>query len=148
MMKGRSSKAGGKLAKNEKGTTLIAANTRIVGDLCFKDQLYIDGVVEGNVIADADTQCTVILSEEGSVVGEIRAPQVVINGKVIGNVYATARLELAAKAAIEGNVYYKLIEMQLGAMVDGQLLHSDDHAQEKDNVHSLPVTEEKAPGNT
>jgi len=62
---------------------------------------------------------------------------VVINGTVEGNVYASARVELAAKARVKGNVYYQLIEMQLGAMVDGQLLHEDSLGGA--NVHRFPA---------
>ncbi|MCR9279276.1 MAG: polymer-forming cytoskeletal protein [Pseudomonadaceae bacterium] len=136
MMKGKSGSGG----KVEKGTTLVAANTRIIGDVRFTDQLFLDGVVEGNVIADDSEKATVIVSEEGSVIGEIRAPHVVINGTVEGNVFAGARVELAAKARVKGNVHYKLIEMQLGAMVDGQLLHADDAS----NVLELPLSDDSA----
>lgn len=130
----------GSNGKMEKGTTLVASNTRVIGDIRFSDQLFIDGVIEGNVIAEDGDKATVIVSEEGRVVGEIRAPHVVINGAIEGNVFAAERVELASKARVKGNVHYKLIEMQLGAMVDGQLLHSDD----ANNVHPLPVTGEES----
>lgn len=128
--------------KAHKGVTLIAPNTEVVGDLRFKDQLYVNGHVEGNVLAADEasaekTSATVIVSEGGSVSGEIRVPNVVINGVVEGNVYASARVELAAKARVKGNVYYQLIEMQLGAMVDGQLLHED--VPGASNVHRFPA---------
>ncbi len=64
-------------------------------------------------------------------------PNVVINGTVEGDVYASARLELAARARVKGNVYYQLIEMQLGAMVDGQLLHEE--VPEGGNVRPFPA---------
>lgn len=122
--------------KLDKGVTLIAANTEVVGDVRFKDQLYVNGRVDGNVLAGDEDGATVIISEEGSVKGEIRVPNVVINGQVDGNVYANARVELAAKARVKGNVYYQLIEMQLGAMVDGQLLHEESPAGA--SVHPFP----------
>lgn len=122
--------------KLEKGVTLIAASSEVVGDLRFKDQLYVNGRVEGNVLSD-DEGATVIISEGGCVAGEIRVPNVVINGQVEGNVFASVRLELAAKARVTGNVYYQLIEMQLGAMVDGQLLH--DQGPEAATVHRFPA---------
>lgn len=123
--------------KIEKGVTLVAANTEISGDVKFEDQLYINGRVNGNVLADAGSKATVIVSEEGTVKGEIRVPNVVINGMVEGNIYASARMELATKAQVKGNVYYTLIEMQLGAMVDGQLVHDEKLAAESKNVHPL-----------
>lgn len=123
--------------KVQKGVTLIAPDTDVVGDVRFKDQLYVNGHVEGNVLAADEAAATVIISEAGSVHGEIRVPNVVINGTVEGNVYASTRVELAAKARVTGNVYYQLIEMQLGAMVDGQLLHED--APGASNVHRFPA---------
>ena len=124
--------------KVDKGVTLIAPNTEVVGDIRFKDQLYVNGYVEGNVLsAEEGSGATVIISEEGSVKGEIRVPNVVINGEVEGNVYASSRVELAARARVKGNVYYELIEMQLGAMVDGQLLH--EQAADSAEVHPFPA---------
>jgi cytoskeletal protein CcmA (bactofilin family) len=125
--------------KVHKGVTLIAPNTEVVGDIRFKDQLYINGHVDGNVVAGAESgrDATVVISEEGSVKGEIRVPNVVINGEIEGNVYAATRVELAARARVKGNVYYQLIEMQLGATVDGQLLHEQE--PESASVHRFPA---------
>ena len=139
------------MAKNkiEKGVTLIAANTAITGDIKFDDQLYINGHVEGNIVAEDGTEATVVVSDEPSVSGEIRVPHVVVNGRVEGNVYATARMELAAKSPVKGNVYYKLIEMQLGAMVDGQLVHDETmgSAADKPNVHAFPGEDQESLSN-
>ncbi len=122
--------------KLDKGVTLIAANTEVEGDVRFADQLYINGHVKGNIIAEEDGNATLVVSEEGSVSGEIRVPNVVINGSVEGNVFAGERVELASKARVSGNVYYKLIEMQLGAMVDGQMVHKEDPSAQ---VHPFPA---------
>jgi cytoskeletal protein CcmA (bactofilin family) len=128
----------------EKGVTLIAANTEVAGDVHFVNQLYINGHIKGNITADVGSDATVVVSEEGSVAGEIRVPNVVVNGRVEGNVYATSRMELARNAEVKGNVYYKLIEMQLGAMVDGQLVHDETLGAETPNVHPFPETPESA----
>lgn len=111
-------------SKIEKGVTLIAANTEIEGHLRFEDQLYISGKVIGNVVSDQEA-ATVVISEEGVLEGEIRVANVVINGRVSGDVYAASHLELAKNARVSGNVHYKLLEMHLGARVDGQLVHED-----------------------
>jgi cytoskeletal protein CcmA (bactofilin family) len=60
---------------------------------------------------------------KGRVEGEIRVPNVIINGEVKGNVYATGRLELAPKSRVEGNVFYRMVEMAAGAEVNGSLTH-------------------------
>jgi cytoskeletal protein CcmA (bactofilin family) len=135
---------GSRKGSSEKGVTLIAANTEVSGDVHFVNQLYINGHIKGNVTADDGTDATVIVSDEGAVTGEIRVPNVVVNGRVEGNIYAAGRMELAAKAEVKGNVYYKLIEMQLGAMVDGQMVHDDTLGSGKPNVHPFPENQESA----
>ena len=118
----------------DKGVTLVAAHTEVIGDIKFTDQLYISGKVNGNVIADHE-KATVVISDEGCVAGEVRVPNVIINGLIEGNVFASNKVELAAQAKVRGNLHYNLIEMQLGAMVDGQLLHEVEDAS--GNVHPL-----------
>ena len=131
--------AGGKAAN---GATLISENTRVSGDIHFSDQLFVNGYIDGNVTADADGTATLVISEVGTVNGEIKVPFVVINGSVVGDVHAITRVELASNAKISGNVYYKLIEMQLGAMVDGQLVHATDDVTEKASNHPSQRGEE------
>ncbi len=133
-----------KKSSAEKGVTLIAANTEVSGDVNFVNQLYINGRVNGNISADVGSDATVVVSEEGSVSGEIHVPNVVVNGSVEGNVYATNRMELARNAEVKGNVYYRLIEMQLGAMVDGQLVHDETLGAEQQNVHPFPDSTDSA----
>ena len=123
--------------KMDKGVTLIAPHTEVIGDIKFSDQLYVAGKVTGNVLADKEG-ATVVISEEGCIAGEVRVPNVVIAGLIEGNVYASHKVELAAQARVQGNLYYKLIEMQLGALVDGQLVH-EEAPNTGENVHKLNV---------
>lgn len=125
-------------SKIDKSVTLIAGDTELIGDVRFTNQLYVNGRVTGNVLAENDS-ATLIISEEGYVAGEVTVPNVVINGVVEGNVYASNRVELAAHAKVKGNLYYKLIEMHLGAMVDGQLVHEEKSEAPTRNVHTLPL---------
>jgi cytoskeletal protein CcmA (bactofilin family) len=67
----------------------------------------------------------ITLAEQGSIEGEVRAPVVVINGRLVGDVYAEERIELAAKARVQGNLYYKVVEMSAGAQLTGRLIHAD-----------------------
>lgn len=103
--------------------TLISAKTSIQGDVHFSGGLHVDGRIQGKVVADEGGDAVLRVSEVGEVEGDIVAPHVIINGTVHGDVYASAHLELAAKASIHGNVYYNLIEMAMGAAVNGNLVH-------------------------
>jgi len=107
-----------------KGATLIANNTRIEGDIHFSDQLLVNGEINGNIQADSESDAGLTVSAKGVVSGEIRVPNVVINGRVQGDIHATRHVELAAEARVEGNVHYHLIEMVMGARVDGSLVYT------------------------
>lgn len=84
----------------------------------------------GNIIADEGEAAMLTLSEKGRVQGEIRVAHQLINGRVNGHIYASEHVELAAKAHIDGNVFYRFLEMAMGAEVNGQLVHTS----EDDNV--------------
>lgn len=113
----------GKSMKPEAGITLIANNCELVGDVHFSDQLLVNGVIKGNVYAQEGSKGVVTVSEKGRVKGEIRAPKIIVNGKVFGDIHSDKHVELAARAEIKGNVYYNLIEMVMGSRVDGNLVH-------------------------
>ncbi len=51
---------------------------------------------------------------------------IVLNGIVRGDVYANKRVELGPTARVIGNVYYNLIEMAIGAEINGKLVHQPD----------------------
>jgi cytoskeletal protein CcmA (bactofilin family) len=104
--------------------TLIGAQVVIRGDLTFSGGLYIEGRVVGKVIAEDGAQAAVTLSETGIVEGEIRAPVVIINGRLTGDVHASDKVELAANARVQGNVHYQVVEMSAGAQLTGRLIHA------------------------
>ena len=103
--------------------TLISSRTTVEGDVHFSGGLHVDGRIRGKVVADEGTDAVLRISEVGEVTGDINAPHVIINGTVNGDVYASAHLELAEKASINGSVYYNLIEMAMGAPVNGNRVH-------------------------
>lgn len=110
---------------------LIGAGTTVEGDITFEGGLRIDGHVKGNVIAKEGKPGTLILSEAAHLEGEIRVSHVVINCSVVGPVHASDYLELQAKANVTGDVFYRTLEMQVGAVVQGRLVYQDDVKAEK-----------------
>lgn len=123
---------GSKKNKSVSINTLIGKDAKIVGDLHFKGGLHVDGMVKGNVISENDDEHSMLsLSENGTIEGEVRAPYQVLNGAVIGNVYAKESVELSKKARISGNVYYNLIEMSVGSEVNGELVRTSESLDSK-----------------
>ncbi len=102
--------------------TLIGQKAVFKGDLEFTGGLRVDGHVKGNVIAKEESNSTVVVSESGEVEGNITVPHVVVNGTINGNIKSGGRVELQAKAKINGDVHYKAVEMELGASINGNLV--------------------------
>lgn len=114
--------------------SLIGAGTTINGDINFTGGLRVDGVVKGNIKAVGDKPGTLVLSELAKVEGEIDVGHVVINGTVAGPVRAKEYLELLPKARVTGDVSYKTIEIHVGAIVMGRLVHEGESRLLTDKV--------------
>ncbi|OED42831.1 hypothetical protein ACH42_11640 [Endozoicomonas sp. (ex Bugula neritina AB1)] len=105
-------------SKQQDQTTLISSGTTITGDTAFSGTMHVEGIIKGNVSAD---EGLLTVAHSGKVEGDIQAPKIIIDGQVRGNVYAEEHLELASRAAITGNVFYSVIEMEKGSQVNGSL---------------------------
>jgi cytoskeletal protein CcmA (bactofilin family) len=111
--------------------TLIGLGTTIDGDLNFTGGMRIDGQVNGNVIAVQGKPSTLVLSENARVNGDVNVTHLVVNGTINGPVAASEYLELQGKAKITGDVHYSTLEIQLGAIIEGRLMHNSATAQDK-----------------
>ncbi|GAC1628536.1 MAG: hypothetical protein NVS9B10_18580 [Nevskia sp.] len=116
----------GSSGSSSKGTTtvdtLIGKQTEILGDVRFTGGLHVDGKIKGNVLALSDKAASLSVSESGVIEGDVRVPTMMLNGSVVGDVRTSERLVLNSKARVNGNVYYRLLQMEPGAMINGQLL--------------------------
>lgn len=138
----KNGKSSGK--KAAKIDTLIGQNTEIRGDVMFSGGLHVDGTIRGNIIAEPESGSVLSLSEKGLIEGEVKVPNVVLNGCVNGDVHALDHIELAAHARVTGNVYYKLIEMAMGAEVNGSLVHKGDQTSAAKRLPPSPKGDAKA----
>jgi cytoskeletal protein CcmA (bactofilin family) len=116
----------GKKRRHTVVETLIGANTKVNGDVHFTGGCHVDGTVKGNVTADPESTAALSISVDGHIDGGVTVPYVVLNGIVRGDVCATQRVELGPTARVIGNVYYNLIEMAIGAEINGKLVHQPD----------------------
>ena len=123
-------------------TTLVATGTHITGDVHFVGNLEAEGQITGNIVADEGADARVRILPKGCVVGDIKVPIVVINGRIEGNIYSSHQVELAANAVVDGDLHYALIEIEKGAQVNGSFVHrSTSSAPDKVSVvENLPET--------
>ncbi|MDP2823908.1 MAG: polymer-forming cytoskeletal protein [Sulfuritalea sp.] len=103
--------------------SLIGTGTSLDGDVTFAGGLRVDGEIRGNVRGIDGQPATLVISEHARIEGEISVSHLVINGTVIGAVHSSDFLELQTRARVTGDVEYSTIEMHLGAVVQGRLVH-------------------------
>jgi cytoskeletal protein CcmA (bactofilin family) len=127
--------------------TLVGQGTVINGDLIFAGGLHVDGKINGSVIAEEGSSAILILSEYGRIEGEVKVPNMVLNGEIVGDVHGSTRVELAPRSRIKGSVYYNLIEMAIGAEVNGGLVHQPPDAKPQRALedHSSKLEESASP---
>lgn len=121
-MFGKTSKPAGRI------DTLIGAGTVIEGNITFSGGLRIDGEVRGNVCAAGDHPGTLVISEHARIDGEVAVPHLVVNGTINGQIRSSDSLELQSRARIAGDIDYSSIEIHLGAIIQGRLLHRHANA--------------------
>ena len=107
--------------KQKGSSTLIEIGTLIKGEIIFDNELFIMGEVEGDLNSDSDL-AKLVVSKTGKVQGEIRVPNVVVNGTIVGNVRASEKLEISGTARIFGDLHYSTIEIQGGSLITGRLV--------------------------
>lgn len=106
-------------------SSLVADNLEIVGDVLFSGGLRVDGKVEGNVLSKEGAHSLLVVSEKGAIIGSVRAYDAVINGSISGDLEVSHFLELQSSARVSGNITYRQLQMECGAVVDGKLEKTD-----------------------
>jgi cytoskeletal protein CcmA (bactofilin family) len=111
--------------------SLIGVGTKIEGNINFTGGLRVDGEVVGNVTSVSEEPSTLVLSEKARIEGEINVSHLVVNGEISGPVYVTEFLELQSRSRVKGDVHYNNLEMHLGAVVEGHLVHRSAESESK-----------------
>ena len=95
--------------------TTIGPGSRVRGDLSGPGGFRVDGNVDGCVTADGP----VIIGEGGTVEGVVRGRNVVVLGRVRGDVFATGHLEIGPKGKILGDITVQSFRMHTGGVFHG-----------------------------
>jgi cytoskeletal protein CcmA (bactofilin family) len=114
---------------NNRIDSLIGAGTVIEGNVVFSGGLRVDGEVRGSVSVASDQAGTLVLSEHARIDGAVSVSHLVVNGTINGPVRSEEFLELQPRARVTGDVHYSKIEMHLGAVVQGRLVHEGGSAK-------------------
>jgi cytoskeletal protein CcmA (bactofilin family) len=96
--------------------SVIGKGLFLKGEITGSDSLFIDGRVEGAINLPGSR---VTLGRNGQVGANITAREVVVSGKVRGNVTATDRIDIRAEGALNGDVSAARISIEDGAYFKG-----------------------------
>ena len=102
---------------------VLRQGLRLQGSLAFTGGLQIEGRVEGALLPDGDLRQTgIVVEATGEVVCEtLRAGTIVIRGKVRAQHIVAQDIVLTAGAQVEGRLQAQRIEIQAGALFDGEV---------------------------
>jgi len=125
--------------------SFIGSNMSFVGDLAFSEGLRLDGRIEGNVTGKTGEKNLIVLSEHSEIVGRVEAHDAVINGTIKGDLVVTHFLELQSKARIIGNIRYRHLRMECGAVLEGKLECLDASESLHETPKAATRKEPKAP---
>lgn len=108
------------MAKNNKGEEkILDVDASMQGTIAFKDpvNLRINGSFEGKL----DTKGNLTIGENAKVRANIHGDNIVIAGKVVGNVTATQSLSVVSPASIEGDIFTPRFSVGEGATIEGKV---------------------------
>tara|TARA_B100001057_G_C22198535_1_gene699855 strand:+ start:145 stop:549 length:405 start_codon:yes stop_codon:yes gene_type:complete len=125
--------------------TLIGPDISILGEIKYEGVIHIEANVEGSLVANKKKDSKLFINQSSFIRGSVDALNVAINGTVHGNVYVYGLIQLGADAVIKGDIYYKSIEMEVGAKIDGRLVVCD--SDEKIELYKIDI-ESKANSTT
>ena len=122
---------------SNKINTLIGSDIVIKGDIIYNGTVHVEASVEGSLISSKNKESKLYINKSSVIRGFVDASNVAINGTVYGNVYVYDLLQLGSDAFIKGNIYYKSIEMEVGAKIDGTLVVCD--SKEELDLHKIDI---------
>lgn len=126
----------------DKFSSLISDNVSMTGDLEFEGGLKVSGMIKGNVTHKPGSGSLLALSAEGRIEGQVSSHDALIDGTIIGDLAVEHLLELHSNARIRGNISYRQLSMENGAVVDGTLSRLED-GESSAQVLELPHLQAK-----
>lgn len=120
-------------ASGSNALSIIAAGTRIEGDIETDGVIRIEGRVEGSIRAARQ----VLIGRQGEVVGDIATREAVIGGRVQGTIHASERLEVQSTSTITGDIETCAIAVVEGGKINGTVRIADARTMDDDALSEL-----------
>jgi cytoskeletal protein CcmA (bactofilin family) len=116
-------------------TAFIDEGSEIEGKYTFQGTVMLNGKFSGELVSSD----SLIIGEKGVVNATVRAGIVLINGEVIGNVFATERVELRGTARVYGDVEAPVIVIEEGVLFEGHCKNTKGRSADPMSADRDPV---------
>lgn len=103
------------LKRQPKLDTIIGPESIMKGELTSKGTIKIDGQIEGNVAADC-----LVIGEGGSLSGDAIVREVIVGGRITGNIHATDGVDIQHKGEVRGDIFAARLTIAEGGRFDGR----------------------------
>ncbi len=107
--------------------SIIAAGTRVVGELATDGVLKVEGTVVGSIRAERQ----LLVARGGVIEGDVYTREAIVGGRVVGSVYADERVEVQASSVVHGDIVTKRLVVQEGGEVNGHVRMEEPNALER-----------------
>ena len=114
-----------------RAASIICADMRINGSVISEGALQIDGTVDGDVSATDIT-----IGASGQITGEVKAEVVKVKGRIKGSIRAR-KVELETGAHVQGDIVHSSLQIQSNAVFEGQVKHAEDPLRESGPVAAV-----------
>ncbi|NWJ95712.1 MAG: polymer-forming cytoskeletal protein [Chloroflexi bacterium] len=118
---------GSNLSPDEKIETTIGSTASLQGVLKAEGTIRIDGAFEGEI----ETAANVIIGRTGKVLANIHARNVLVAGRVKGNINALERLEILKDGGVKGDIDAGTLYLEEGAIFHGQSRMRSDETDDR-----------------
>ena len=114
----------------------IGRTLTIKGEISGSEALYIDGCIEGKIIMP---ESRVTIGRNGKVDASIQAKEVVIMGRVTGNIECSDRVDIRAEGSVSGDITTVRISVEDGAALKGGIqVHAEGKAKQQNQAKPEP----------
>jgi cytoskeletal protein CcmA (bactofilin family) len=116
--------------------TILTSGCHFNGKLYCRGSSRIGGRIEGQIVSEG----LLIIEEQALITAEIKADEVVIQGRVKGKLEATGRVELTATCLFEGDIATPVLVVNEGAQFNGRskMMTSQSDVKVGGNIAKMP----------
>jgi cytoskeletal protein CcmA (bactofilin family) len=104
--------------KPAEGSTVIGKSVIIRGEISGNEDLYIDGDVEGTVTLP---ESRVTVGPNAQIRADVSASEVIIFGKLTGNIHSSGRVDLRQSAQVQGDILAGRLSIEESALLTGRV---------------------------